>query len=105
MARRWWSSRPEVRGRGIIHGPDSAWEAFIRAFLRVAIGAGVPLTIIILVQVRSWTDLGVMAVIVLVAAIGGGVVTGLVCAAPVLLQNRAWRELTEGTPVDDDGPA
>lgn len=102
MAPPWWSKRPDVRGRRLIHGPDSAWDAFAGAFIKVALGTGVPLTVGILIQVRLWTDLGVMAAIVLGFSIGGGIVTGLLCAAPVLLQNWAWGRLTDGTPIDDD---
>ena len=91
-----------MRGRRLIHGPDSAWDAFVGGFCKVALGVGIPLTIAILTQIRSPTDLGVMVAIVLAAAGGGGIVVGLACAAPVLVQNWAWRKITDGTPVADD---
>ena len=93
-----------MRGHRLIRGPDSAWDVFVRGFSRVAVGAGIPLALIISIQIRSWTDLGVMAAIVLGAAGGGGIFAGLACAAPVLLQNWAWRKITDGTPVADDEP-
>ncbi|MDP3800956.1 hypothetical protein [Brevundimonas sp.] len=88
-----------MRGRKLIHSPDSAWDAFFGGFSKVAFGAGIPLTIAILVQVRSWTDLGVMTAIVLAFAGGAGVLVGVACAAPVLLQNWAWRKIAKDTPV------
>ncbi len=102
MGRRLSSKKASVRDRRLIHGPDSAWDAFLGGFCKVALGAGIPLTIAILTQIRSSTDLGVMAAIVLAAAGGGGILAGMACAAPVLAQNWAWRKMTDGTPVADD---
>lgn len=93
-----------MRGHRLIRGPDSAWDAFFSGFVRVALGAGIPLTIIMASQIRSWTEAGVMAAIVMGAAGGGGILAGLACAAPVLLQNWAWRKITDGTPAADDEP-
>jgi len=93
-----------MRDHRLIRGPDSAWDAFFNGFSRVALGAGIPLAIILVSQIRSWTDAGVMWAIVLGAAGGGGIVAGLACATPVLLQNWAWRKITDGTPVADDEP-